>query len=708
VPLTPVIWNLDRRMADLPVGEATASFRTNARVSENFELFINGTETDQGIVLETTFSTRLFERATIRRWMEELTVLMRAVVSDPTVALGSLPVLTDAEREQLVSGLNRTELALPNVPTVLELVEDQVRRSPDKVAVEDERGTLTYAELDRQANHLAHGLRELGVKRDDCVGVCLERSARIPVVLLAVWKAGGAYVPLDPEYPPARLEYVAKDAAVRVLVTEGHLGHVLGGMDIRRVLVDQDQGSRDDAPPRDASPSQLAYVLHTSGSTGQPKGVLIEQGSFVNLMASLMSWPGMKASDVLVAIITLSFDMSGVEIFLPLVSGAKVVIASRDAAMDANLLARLLGSSGATVLQATPVTWRFLVETPWKGGPNFRGFTGGEPLSPDLATAMLERLGEVWNLYGPTENTVYATGTRVTSSEGITIGRPVSNSQAYILDEERQLVPTGARGELYMGGRCVARGYLNRPDLTQERFLPDPFRPGPGAQLYRTGDVVHYDPAGNIVYEGRNDSQVKLRGFRIELGEIESLLNQHPTVRQSAAAVRDFGRGDNRLACYVVAREGQTIDTPALQDYLRSKVPPYMVPQHVAVLDAMPLTPNGKIDRRALPDPTPGASGERDYVPPTTSVQKRLADTWAEVLRVRRVGLRDAFFDLGGHSMLAVRLIARIRDTFDVDLPIRTVFQAQTVEALAVCVEAALLAQNPARSSGDDLEEIEF
>jgi amino acid adenylation domain-containing protein len=714
VPLSPVIFNLDRSMPATALGEAAVTIRTNGRAFEHFELFFNAAEADDGIALELTYSTGIFDRETIRRWLSEFTELLRGVVADPATPLCRLPVLTPEERERLVDAWNQTELALPGEPTVLELVEAQVRKSPNAIAVRDAHTSLTYAELDGHANSLAHELRDLGVKRDDCVGVCVERSTRLLTALLAVWKAGAAYVPLDPAYPATRLDFVAQDASLRVLVTETSLRHVLPRPEIHRVLVDRDLGTRGDPPPREADPRQLAYVLHTSGSTGQPKGVQIEQRSFVNLLLSIRRWPGISPADVVVAVTTLSFDIAGLELFLPLVVGAQVVMATREAAMDAELLGDLLKASGATLLQATPATWRFLVESGWRPGTGLRAFIGGEALMPDLAKELLSRVGELYNLYGPTETTIYSTGTRIESGEAITIGRPIANTTAYILDDMRELVPTGARGELYIGGIGVARGYLNRPDLTQERFVPDPFSNVPGARMYRTGDLARYDASGKIVYEGRNDGQVKLRGFRIELGEVESCLSQHPAVRQSVAMVHDFGPGDRRLVAYVVSADGSSVDTAALQNHVRSALPPYMVPQHVVPLAQMPLTPNGKIDRKALPLPDAGSENVEEYVAPGTNVQKRLAEIWADMLRVRRVGIRDGFFDLGGHSMLVVRMLNLVGEAFGVDLPMRTVFEAQTIEALSARIEAALLLANGGKAkalggaTGEKLEEVEF
>jgi amino acid adenylation domain-containing protein len=712
IPLIPLLFNLDRRIPDVDFGQARASFVSNPREFERFEIFFNGTETDDGVILETTYNTCLFEHRTILRWLAELTTLLGAVVAAPDTVLGKLPLLPAAERDCLLTTWNATKTPLPDASSVLDLIEAQVKRTPNRVAVQDDRSSLTYAELDQRANHVAHKLQQLGVKKEDCVGVCVERGTRLVVALLGVWKAQAAYVPLDPDYPSARLSFVLEDAKIGVLITEHALSDVFTQNNFSRLWIDDEQTSKADAPPRSQDAHQLAYVLHTSGSTGKPKGVQIEQRALVNFLCSMAREPGLKADDVLVAVTTLSFDIAGLELYLPLVVGARVVVASREVAMDGTALAALLKFVGATVLQATPATWRLLIEANWVGGESFKALCGGEALPRELANELLGRVDSLWNLYGPTETTVWSTCAKIEASDGpITIGRPIDNTTIYLLDPAGQLVPTGSAGELFVGGVGVARGYLNRPDLTAERFVADPFSTEPGARMYRTGDLARYSPEGQLFFERRNDGQVKVRGFRIELGEIEAALDQHPAVRQSAVMVREFSAGDTRLLAYVVAVAGQTVDAAALQEHLRTRLPPYMIPQHLSVLEAMPLTPNGKVDRKALPVTELGNLNVDSYVAPTTEVQTRLAALWADVLRVSRVGVRESFFALGGHSMLAVRMLNRLRETFGVEIPLRTVFRAQTIEELSAHVEAALLVggsgQDKAATAGET-EEVDF
>jgi acyl-coenzyme A synthetase/AMP-(fatty) acid ligase len=387
-----------------------------------------------------------------------------------------------------------------------------------------------------------------------------------------------------------------------------------------------------------------------------------------------------------------------------------VVIASREVAMSGEALARLLGTSGATVLQATPATWRLLVDANFRGGPKFKALCGGEALPRELAGELLGRVGSLWNMYGPTETTIWSTCARIESIDGpITIGRPIANTTLHILDSEGSPVPLGAVGELHIGGVGVARGYLNRPDLTSERFVPDPFGSTPGARLYKTGDLARYDASGRVYFERRNDGQVKVRGFRIELGEIEAVFDQHPSVRQSACVIRQVAANDVRILAYVVSSDGKSPNVAELQQHARDHLAPYMIPQHVIALAEMPLTPNGKVDRKALPAPDLESLAAEQYVAPSTPTQVKLTAIWADVLRLRRVGIRDGFFELGGHSMLAVRMLNRVRETLGVVLPLRVAFQAQTVEALSAHVEAALLVgSRDASASAGNREEVDF
>ncbi|MFN8541740.1 MAG: amino acid adenylation domain-containing protein, partial [Thermomicrobiales bacterium] len=516
-----------------------------------------------------------------------------------------------------------------------------------------------------------------------------DRSVEMMVGLLGILKAGGAYVPLDPAFPADRLAFMLEDAAVPVLVTQRPVLDRLPPTGGRVVCLDADWPAivREDASYFDggATPDDLAYTIYTSGSTGKPKGVLIPHRAVVNFLGAMGREPGLTAADTLVAVTTLSFDIHVLELWLPLVVGARVVIAGRDTATDGPRLATLIRDAGATAVQATPATWRMLIAAGWQGNRRLKLLCGGEALPRALADQLLDRCGELWNMYGPTETTVWSSVLRVGRGDGpVTVGGPMANTAFWVLDERGQLLPVGIFGELFIGGAGVAAGYLNRPELTAERFIADPFGQERGERLYRTGDRVRWRPDGTLEFSGRLDFQVKVRGYRIELGEIEAALLGQAAVRAAVVVVREDAPGEARLVAYVTPREGQAADPAALRVALRAQLPDYMVPAAFVVLEALPLTPNGKVDRRALPAPEEAAPGEgQGFLGPRDATELRLARIWEEVLGVRPIGVTANFFDLGGHSLLAVRLFARIAAEFGHDLPLATLFRAPTIADLA-------------------------
>ncbi len=584
-----------------------------------------------------------------------------------------------------------------------QLIEAQVARTPRAVAVVCGDDALTYDALNARANQLAHRLRALGVGPDVLVGLCVERSATMVVALLAVLKAGGAYVPLDPAYPPERLAYMLGDARPAVVVTEAHLAAHLSAHDVQTVLLDADAALLEresaDNPTATAGLEHLAYVIYTSGSTGQPKGVEIPHRAMTNFLASMRREPGLTAGDTLLAVTTLSFDIAVLELFLPLIVGARVVVAGQGVAADGAALADLLVMSGATMMQATPAAWRLLLHAGWPGDPRLTVLCGGEALPRALADQLLERCAALWNMYGPTETTVWSTLWRVEPGDGpIPIGRPIARTEARVLDERLAPVPVGEVGELYIGGAGLARGYRNRPDLTAERFIPHPADPTSGARLYRTGDLARSRPDGTVECLGRVDHQVKVRGYRIELGEIEAVLARQPGVREAVVTAREDTPGEKRLVAYVVSQPGVgqagtggAMPTPdELRRLLAAVLPDYMVPGVVVPLEALPLTPNGKLDRNALPPPSTGTAIESGHSPglpgpaaDLMTIHYQLIAIWEDLLGVRPIGIRDDFFALGGHSLLAARLIDRIVATFGVRPALATLFAEATIVALA-------------------------
>jgi amino acid adenylation domain-containing protein len=519
------------------------------------------------------------------------------------------------------------------------------------------------------------------------------------VGLLGVLKAGGAYVPIDPAYPVERQAFMLSDSQAAVVVTQERL---VGGLPVEGVEVvclDRDWpvigGLSAVAPAVVCDPEQLAYVIYTSGSTGQPKGVQISHRALVNFLWSMRERPGLGADDVLVAVTTLSFDIAGLELYLPLVVGGRVVIASGEVASDPRALAGLLEGAGATVMQATPTTWRMLVDSGWSGGRGLKGLCGGEALPVVLADRLVGLGVELWNMYGPTETTIWSTCCRVQAGDGsVSIGRPIGNTSLFILDELMAPVAVGEVGELWIGGDGLARGYRGRPDLTQERFVAHPFDGGVGARVYRTGDLARYRPDGNVEFLGRVDHQVKVNGFRIELGEIETVLARHPGVADAVVVARGEGAAAE-LAAYVVPR--RAVAAYELRQFVSEKLPSYMVPSTVTSLGAFPLTPNGKVDRKALPEPTRVRSGDRELVEPRTSLEGRLAVIWKRELGIERIGVTDNFFDLGVRSIVAASLFAAIEHEIGDSLPLGAIFRAPTIEKLARLIEGEDLAGGDGR-----------
>jgi amino acid adenylation domain-containing protein len=642
-----------------------------------------------GAVIE--FSTELFDATTIRRMWEHFATVLGSAIADPDARITTLPMLSTAERRCLLTEWQGPASALPAVRWPA-LFERQVARTPEALAAVCGGKPLTYAELDRRANRLARHLRGHGVGPGRLVAVALDRSLDMLVALLGVLKAGGAYVPLDPTYPPERLAFVLADAGVSLLVTHAQVALPPIAGSIPMVRLDADAASLVAELPEPPEPvggaDDPAYVIYTSGSTGTPKGVEVPHRALVNLLLAMEQAPGLTASDVLLAVTSLSFDIAALELFLPLTVGARVVIAAREDALDGRRLGQLLDESGATVVQATPSAWRLLLDAGWQAQPGLRALSGGEALSATLASRLLDAGVELWNLYGPTETTIWSTAHQVRAGEPVVpIGRPIANTRAYVLDAGRQPSPIGVPGELYLGGLGVARGYRGRAELTAERFVPDPFEPEGGGRLYRTGDLVRWRADGTLEFLGRLDHQVKVRGFRIELGEIEAVLTRHPSVRDAVVTAPEDRYGDRRLVAYVVEDAGHPVAVGELRRHLAQTLPDYMVPTGFVVLSALPLTPNGKVDRRALPEPyaspTPVASE------PRTPVEEITADIWADVLGLPAVGVGDNFFELGGHSLLATRVVSRLRDVYDIELPVRSLFEAPTVAELARHIELA-------------------
>lgn len=661
VPLIATIFNIDQPMGRLDLGTCKGTLRTIPRAAENFEMFLNILQDPGQLTIEATYSTTLFSEESIVSWLHALETILEEAISSPETKIGDFALCRNLSPVQVESNQTTVEITSPDF---VHAFRKQVAATPDAVAVVASEQSLTYRQLDDRSNALAAALAERNIRDGSVVGVCCERNADMLTSVIAILKLGAAYLPLDPDFPAERLVYMLEDSgAAAVLEDDAAPAAVKNAAGVTHLGL---SALRELAPVADlalpqAHPQRLAYVIYTSGSTGRPKGVRIPARAMINFLESMVREPGCHAGDTLLAVTTLSFDISVLELFVPLISGARVVIASRTEAKDGERLFSLIQNNDVNILQATPATWRVLLASGWGDAVAtrpLRALCGGEPLPPDLVAELLPRVGELWNMFGPTETTVWSTCKRITSTVGlVTVGKPIGNTQVYVVDRRLQVLPIGVPGELCIGGTGVTLGYHNRPELTEERFVE---LPGLG-RVYRTGDLAKQLPNGEIQHLGRMDDQVKLRGYRIELGEIEAALKACDTVQSAAVYLWEVGPQDVRLVACCVPSEGQELNTSSIRKRLREGLPAYMIPQYIQAVEAIPLTPNGKVNRRALPRPELSESKILSKAELRGPSEELIAEIWTALLKPKNpIGRDDNFFEVGGHSLLALEAIRRI------------------------------------------------
>lgn len=690
-PVVDVMLILQNQQTDAFALEGvTASPVAEHTGTSKFDVTFNFHESQGGISVGIEYRTDLFDHARIRRMGAHLLTLLGSVVNDPAERVCRLELVPPDERRRLLHDWNQTSRPWPHHRSVVDLVADRVRSAPGRAAVACENARLSYGELDRRSSSVAARLRCEGAGPGTVVAACLDRSADLVVGLLGILKSGAAYLPLDPGYPTERLAFLMRDSGARWVLTQRSLEDAAPAGGVTRVFVEEAaEGDGAEAADALSDPDGVAYLIYTSGSTGTPKGVEVTHRNLTNFLLAMTGLVAVQPDDVLLAVTTPTFDIAALELYLPLVAGAQVVVATPEETVDARLLTRRMEKSEPTLMQATPSTWRMLLAAGWRGAPALKVLCGGERLPASLASALAPIAREVWNLYGPTETTIWSLAHRIDPSEVASadldppIGRPIANTSAYVFDAGGNLAPQGIPGELCLGGAGVARGYRSRPDLTAERFVPDPHAAAPGARLYRTGDRVVRKEDGALRFLGRDDQQVKVRGFRVELTEVEAALLRNPSVRDAAVLAPEDASGDRLLVAYIVVRRDVPFDASAIRAAVAATLPSYMVPSAIVRLDALPLTPNGKVDRRALPPLGRDLLGTVGCEPPRDDTERAVHAAFAAVLGLETIGIHENFFELGGHSLRATRLAHLLQDALGVDVGLIDVFRAPTIASLA-------------------------
>jgi amino acid adenylation domain-containing protein len=695
-PLFQVFFNyLTGNTDEVELHRSKLQLMESEKVAVRYDLGLTIHNRTHGMECVIEYNTDLFRDETISRMSGHYLRILESIVKNPSISIHGIPLLTNAESKLMLEDWNNVHTDYPEGKCIHDLFEEQVEKTPDSIAVVFEKEELTYRELNIRANCLANYLVKNGSKEGERIAICISRGLDLITSLLAVSKSGATYVPLDPIYPKARIALILEDASPLIMLSESSMLDNLPETSAQVVLLDKGSGYSGESGENLSfgNPGNIAYILYTSGSTGKPKGVQITQSAVVNTVTSMSRSLEFVSDDVLLAGTTISFDIAELEMYMPLFYGAKLVIATSETSVNVDLLKIKLEESAATFYQATPTSFRMLMLSEWKGKKDLKVLSGGEALTKELAGSLLSCCKAVWNGYGPTETAIYSTVRKITKEDCIgdgyvPIGRPIANTKVYVLNDRLLPVPIGIKGELYIGGIGVSPGYLNLPGMTNERFIPDPFDQKDHSRMYKTGDFVYYFPDGNLVFQNRADTQVKIRGFRIETGEIESLISTFGGIKENVVIAREDSQGEKILVAYCVPANEAIYDEAELRQFLKQKLPEYMIPSAIVSMEKLPMTANKKIDRKALPDPENFSfTSSIAYVEPQTPTEKRLTPIWMSVLKMEKIGIKDDFFEIGGQSMIALNLIVKIEKEFGIRLPLATLFDQRTIQKLAKEIE---------------------
>ncbi len=682
-PVFQVVFNLQNSpMPELKIPGIEMKFLELDRGVSQFDLTLMISKLEGRYHATVEYSDELFDAATINRMFQSYQLILADITANPECPISEFRVISKEEQYHLIYKLNQTQIDFPRKKFLHQLFESQAKQKPNLTALIYDHVSITYNDLNRRANMLARHLKKLGVNKGTRVGILMERSSQVVEALLGILKAGGIYIPINTSFPEERIQFILSDANVKVLLTNVN-STPANIQNIHVVNLNNEELTANDYSNLETSLSSddLAYIIYTSGSTGNPKGVMVRHSSLMNFLWSMCRRPGIMEEDILLAVTPISFDIAALELFLPLMVGATIVIAGKEITTNPIMISEAIKSHHVNIMQATPATWQLLIDAGWKGNDELKALCGGETLTRKLADQLLDRVGSLWNMYGPTETTIWSSIKKIQKgNDPITIGQPIGNTQLYILDRYLQLVPIGVIGELYIGGKGLAQGYLNNDILTNKKFITNHLSYENGERLYRTGDEARYLPDHSIEILGRTDDQVKINGHRIELGEIESVLLQHPSVQEAIVVINMVNNCKKQIVAYYVLKQKAYSNEIELKKFIGKKLPVYMLPAFFVCMDRLPVTLNGKVDRKSLPKPE-SIHQPSGYEAPRSKEEKILVSIWQDILGVSQVSINDNFFDLGGASMQSLQIVAKA-NMYGLHISVENIFEYQTIAEL--------------------------